>query len=783
MSAIVDMYMIWLGLFPCAPYDPTVIITTRTLEFFRHAHGRCPRLSIQAFVKSLCDVHGVPYKPYLCQQFTICYDLYLDVLRWTAEWVGMTLGRGARWCQENPCPACTYKLEGEPDLIFSMLWTMDGNESLRRVIRKEQASGEVDEETGEAVPGASKERKDKRDAGEGYFLDRSRVDEWAKKKVAIFPSGWSAEQALIMRQGEETPCADRWKNMVNDITSKMWGVFDETGIFPALCRHGFVLLLVDMIRSGELAKYPLALINELIDTYGKNQGGQYDIACHFEATIRNSKLSDRAKENALKMLVGAFHGHAHNRLCQLSFLANYIEGLGLEDLEGCERFFSKSNDLAKCVRYASRFHRQQEITQFIKHHNSFETYANLSKFLCNNYEQALDILRTEPALRQWMRKEGIESTDVFKEWLKEEKEWLLKKKEVTVEMQYVQKLINWSVSNREIRQAKAADDNYSPANNVKRRRALQHAKESVGQALGLVQDLEDRLNIDPNHRWTSTSPEWIAGIKRLKEKKFCDALDALELLIVEQIFELTKINQSQTGYKMRKHIAKALQTRSEAVKNAINRYNISAASLDPPVPQLTWEEVVDYAFLADFDFLRATDGELLDQPWTRPSYRLAMNSYFKILRAKEEIKRLNVEIRRVVTWICDEDEFLRGCEAQAQDKGTAALIRKHRMEQGQFDAGHMDRFVKLSKKRGFTGYIMAGTAKSRRHQDNMDVDEPVVVSDPEPDLEEDPVEEVVEEDEQDEDEDEGEKELAETVYHLARLAVDGRVEQIVDQGV
>jgi hypothetical protein len=40
--------------------------------------------------------------------------------------------------------------------------------------------------------------------------------------------------------------------MMEDITSKMWGVFDETGIFVALCRHGFVLLIVDMVRSGEL---------------------------------------------------------------------------------------------------------------------------------------------------------------------------------------------------------------------------------------------------------------------------------------------------------------------------------------------------------------------------------------------------------------------------------------------------------------------------------------------------------------------------------------------------
>ncbi|KAJ7250234.1 hypothetical protein C8J57DRAFT_1521249 [Mycena rebaudengoi] len=44
------------GLVPCAPFEPKV-------------------LAVQSFVKSLCDLHGVPYRPYLCQQFTICYDL------------------------------------------------------------------------------------------------------------------------------------------------------------------------------------------------------------------------------------------------------------------------------------------------------------------------------------------------------------------------------------------------------------------------------------------------------------------------------------------------------------------------------------------------------------------------------------------------------------------------------------------------------------------------------------------------------------------------------------
>jgi hypothetical protein len=95
---------------------------------------------------------------------------------------------------------------------------------------------------------------------------------------------------------------------------------------------------------------------------------------------------------------------------------------------------------------------------------------------------------------------------------------------------------------------------------------------------------------------------------------------------------------------MRKHIAKALQARSKAVRAAIDRYNEAAGALNPPMPSITWEQVVEYVFLADFDILRDTRAEVQSKPWTRPAYRLAMDHYFKILRAREEIKCLNVEI-------------------------------------------------------------------------------------------------------------------------------------------
>jgi hypothetical protein len=113
--------------------------------------------------------------------------------------------------------------------------------------------------------------------------------------------------------------------------------------------------------------------------FGIDLGAGYNIGCGFNTTTKNSPMGEKAKTLNLKFLVGAFHGHAHHRLCQLHYLTTYVKGLGLEDLEGCERLFSKSNVLARSVRYASIFHRRQTITKYLAHVDTFETYANLSR--------------------------------------------------------------------------------------------------------------------------------------------------------------------------------------------------------------------------------------------------------------------------------------------------------------------------------------------------------------------------------------------------------------------
>lgn len=125
-------------------------------------------------------------------------------------------------------------------------------------------------------------------------------------------------------------------------------------------------------------KYPLSIVNHLLNVINGHIGLGYDIGCKFKSTVEHSSLGERAAGRYTSLL-GGFHGHAHTRLCQVDNLTNYIKGLGLEDLEGCETFFSVSNELASITRNASVFHRHQAITNFLRFRDRMETYASLSE--------------------------------------------------------------------------------------------------------------------------------------------------------------------------------------------------------------------------------------------------------------------------------------------------------------------------------------------------------------------------------------------------------------------
>ena len=75
----------------------------------------------------------MPYQPYLNVQLTTAYNTYLNILDRVDGQLKKALGHNTDdWRMLNSCPACFYKLEGEPVLDIDWLVSIDGSNSLKR---------------------------------------------------------------------------------------------------------------------------------------------------------------------------------------------------------------------------------------------------------------------------------------------------------------------------------------------------------------------------------------------------------------------------------------------------------------------------------------------------------------------------------------------------------------------------------------------------------------------------------------------------------------------------
>ncbi|KAG1805499.1 hypothetical protein EV424DRAFT_1474356 [Suillus variegatus] len=660
------------GVVPCSPISPSTGVTMQALNFYHIARQRNPHFSIQAYVKTLCDLQGVQFHPYLSRQFSIALDVYLQILSNVKSLVHEAIGRSnSNWRLMHACPACTYTLKDEDTLKFRLLYTMDGNDSLKRVLKKvvRDDSEYLDDDNDIPLP-RSAELPSTQSVGGDRYLTRDYVNSFA---------GDSSVDMLSV-DDKENPCAGRWNNMKDEKTRRMWGVFDESGIFMAVCRHGFSLVIADMVQSGEQSKYPLAVVSKLLEVFGKDLGGGYDIGCRFKTTLNRSVLGQSARELNHTSLVGAFHGHAHKRLCQLDHLTTYVKA----------------------------------IANYFQHTDDFEVYANLSTFLYNNYKQALCILHDgQSTLPQLMRELGITNDSVFENWLVEERAYLMslnqEPKHETLQMEYWQKLVNMTASKKDLDVASAPWSISTPssasfgsrdiATTIRIETARRHAIENYEKDLKVVQELEVKLGV--TRRWTPDDIEWKDAGRLVANRKFQRALDSLEGLVVARIFELSKMNRAGTGYKLRKHIGRALQARSAAIRTALDRYNTAARALSPPRPSLSWDEVVEYAFLSDFDLLRDARQDVSQHAWATP-----------MQRAREEVQRLNIEVKRMVTYLRDEDLYLRECEKQLRTihPALAYQVSVHRNIYARFTEHHFRRLVSMGKLHGFTGSLSPGVS-------------------------------------------------------------------------
>lgn len=122
---------------------------------------------------------------------------------------------------------------------------------------------------------------------------------------------------------------------------------------------------------------------------------------------------------------------------------------------------------------------------------------------------------------------------------------------------------------------------------------------------------------------------------------------------------------------------------------------------------------MEYGFIAEFELLRNSRShqDITREPWTVAAHREITNKYFKILRAREEIKRVNIEMRRLRTSIRDEHLFFRQRIAQLQetDPWIAAEVQVQYNWRARLNVTLTATLDKIEALPGFTGTRGAGT--------------------------------------------------------------------------
>ncbi|KAI0692610.1 hypothetical protein BC835DRAFT_1277453 [Cytidiella melzeri] len=648
-----------------SPSRPTIAVSVETLQLLYRLHQRKPSYSIEAFAKVVCDYYNIPYRHHLREVFGDTFEIYLRIMRSVHCMIQKALGWDEEnWRVKNACHACCYKLEDEPELRFGRLIAMDGNNSLKRIATT-----------------AHRTAADTRILhNSNYFLSTDFVNQYANEVRGKYSKGPAGDPTDGLRQLDDSDrndpqaarrqrlasCTKNWKSAAKEDRKKMWGIFDEAGVFAAACRHGFLLWVMDMVCSGELAKYPLAIISKTLELLGDRPLIGYDVGCSFDVTTEKSSLGPAFATSGGRFCVCAFHGYSHSYTCQLEYHPNIIVGAGLEDLETMERIFSLTNMLASVTRYASPYRRRLFIEAYCRQLDE-DKYHNAGTFILNNYKQALGIIHSDATtLLEAMHSLSITDKDLDV-WEDEQVEFFSRIGDELPHdvhaVAYVERLQELRDLDSQRRNANAQFLAFAPpahganyAQDLSATRRVEtvhrHANERYNRVHNDVCNLELQMGIV--HRWTTTTPEYIAAIKYIKERKYLLALNKVQKLVVQRLTELSNMNIAQTGYSMRTHISKSLQTRSKAIQTAVATYNAAATALDPPRPPLDWQEIGNYQFLEQFALLQDTRHDVRGKRWIEPAVRACMKMRLRIRRAREEVERLNVEVRRLHTAIRDE---------------------------------------------------------------------------------------------------------------------------------
>ncbi|KAG2054418.1 hypothetical protein BDR06DRAFT_884235, partial [Suillus hirtellus] len=187
---------------------------------------------------------------------------------------------------------------------------------------------------------------------------------------------------------------------------------------------------------------------------------------------------------------------------------------------------------------------------------------------------------------------------------------------------------------------------------------------------------------------------------------FVHAVEEIEGLVVQLMFELSKANFSSIGYKMRKYISKAITQQSGAICTVLEKYNNLVPLQVPPHPTLNYTDIIGYASLGEFDLLKYSHYDLMMKPWAVPENQEMAVKFFKVLCSHEEVTQLNVKIGRLGAWVQFKDQQILSTIHSLQDEGSIMLsteLERQFAEQHCINNLHHMHLYRTSQLTGYNG--------------------------------------------------------------------------------
>jgi len=148
-----------------------------------------------------------------------------------------------------------------------------------------------------------------------------------------------------------------------------------------------------------------------------------------------------------------------------------------------------------------------------------------------------------------------------------------------------------------------------------------------------------------------------------------------------------------------------------ASKSTVQNYNIADQALIPPWATLSWDNIMEYAFLSDFDLLSDMHSDVHLKIWAKPASWVLMDQHFKMEQAREEVARFNIEIPQLTTYIHDKEAFLLQHKESLQetDPPLSCQLCLHCLKLIWSNNLHLHWLEKLAILPGFCGTIAPGT--------------------------------------------------------------------------